>query len=269
MKNYTADDKYIKALDPNKHELAIYTDDLHVSYGSSEAIHGVSLAFERFKITALIGASGSGKSTYLRSLNRMNDNIDGTKVTGKIMYRGLDINGPGINVYEMRKHIGMVFQRPNPFSKSIYDNITFAPKRNGLKDKNKLDELVETTLKQAALWNQVKDDLHQSALALSGGQQQRLCIARAIAMKPDILLLDEPASALDPISTSTVEDTLLALKDDYTIIIVTHNMQQAARISDYTAFFHLGNALEFDETSNVFTNPKIQATEDYVSGRFG
>ncbi|MCH4172571.1 MAG: phosphate ABC transporter ATP-binding protein PstB [Lactobacillus sp.] len=269
MQNYSADDKFIRELDPKDHEISISTEDLHVFYGDSEAIHGVSLPFERFKITALIGASGSGKSTYLRSLNRMNDNIDGTRVTGKIMYRDLDINSQNINVYEMRKHIGMVFQRPNPFSKSIYDNITFAPKRNGVHGKETLDELVETTLKQAALWDQVKDGLGQSALSLSGGQQQRLCIARAIAMKPDILLLDEPASALDPISTSTVEDTLLALKDRYTIIIVTHNMQQAARISDYTAFFHLGNVLEFDETSNVFQRPKITATEDYVSGRFG
>ncbi|MFD1672509.1 phosphate ABC transporter ATP-binding protein PstB [Agrilactobacillus yilanensis] len=269
MQNYASEDRYIKELDPKKHEIALSTEDLHVFYGTSEAIHGVSLPFERFKITALIGASGSGKSTYLRSLNRMNDNIEGTRVDGKIMYRDIDINGKGVNVYEMRKHIGMVFQRPNPFSKSIYDNITFAPKRNGIKNKKVLDELVETTLKQAALWDQVKDQLDQSALALSGGQQQRLCIARAIAMKPDILLLDEPASALDPISTSTVEDTLLSLKDHYTIIIVTHNMQQAGRISDYTAFFHLGNVLEYDITSNVFQRPKIQATEDYVSGRFG
>lgn len=269
MKTYDSEDRYIKDLDDGKREIALSTDDIHVSYGTHEAIHGVSLAFERFKITALIGASGSGKSTYLRSLNRMNDNISGTKVTGKIMYRGLDVNSNEVDVYEMRKHIGMVFKQPNPFAKSIYDNITFALQRHGEKRKDVLDETVETTLKQAGLWEQVKDDLHQSALALSGGQAQRLCIARAIAMKPDILLLDEPAAVLDPISTATLEETLMELKERYTIIIVTHNMQQAGRISDYTAFFHLGNALEYDETRKIFTRPKIQATEDYVSGHFG
>lgn len=269
MKNYDRTDRYLKNIDDSQHEIALQTEDLHVSYGDKEAIHGVSLSFERFKITSLIGASGSGKSTYLRSLNRMNDNIFGTKVTGKIMYRGLDINSDAIDVYEMRKHIGMVFQQPNPFAKSIYDNITFAPKRHGEKRKAVLDEMVETTLQQAGLWEQVKDHLKESALALSGGQQQRLCIARALAMEPDILLLDEPASVLDPISTATVEDTLLKLKDHYTIIIVTHSMQQAGRISDYTAFFHMGDALEFDETRKIFTRPKIKATEDYVSGHFG
>ena len=199
----------------------------------------------------------------------MNDEIESAKVTGKIMYKGIDVNASNVDVYEMRKNIGMVFQRPNPFSKSIYDNITFALKRHGIKDKNTLDEAVETSLKQAALWDQVKDQLNKSALALSGGQQQRLCIARAIALKPDILLLDEPASALDPISTSQVEETLLQLKEEYSIVIVTHNMQQASRISDYTAFFYVGNVIEYDETRKVFTRPKIQATEDYVSGHFG
>lgn len=269
MQDYALDDIYINDLDRNAHEIAVETKNLRVYYGANEAIHGVSLPFERFKITALIGASGSGKSTFLRSINRMNDNIEGSRVTGQIMYRGLDINSQKIDVYEMRKHIGMVFQRPNPFAKSIYDNITFAPKRFGERRKDVLEELVETSLKQAALWDEVKDKLDQSGLSLSGGQQQRLCIARAIAMKPDILLLDEPASALDPISTSTVEDTLMALKDQYTIIIVTHNMQQAARISDYTAFFYGGKALEFDETRKIFTRPKIKATDDYVSGHFG
>ncbi|WP_407892063.1 phosphate ABC transporter ATP-binding protein PstB [Lacticaseibacillus sp. N501-2] len=269
MQNYSLDDRYIKDLDPAEHEFAITTNDVKVYYGDNEAVHGVSLPFERYKITALIGASGSGKSTFLRSLNRMNDNIEGSRVTGEIMYRGLDINAQDIDVYEMRKHIGMVFQRPNPFAKSIYDNITFAPKRFGEKRKAVLDELVETSLKQAALWDQVKDNLNQSGLALSGGQQQRLCIARAIAMKPDVLLMDEPASALDPISTSTIEDTMMQLKDKYTIIIVTHNMQQAARISDYTAFFYSGQAIEFDETRKIFTRPKIKATDDYVSGHFG
>lgn len=262
-------DKYIKSLRDSEKELALSTNDVKVFYGEKEALHGVSLDFERYKITSLIGASGSGKSTFLRSLNRMNDNIKNTRVTGEIMYRDLDINSDQIDIYEMRKHIGMVFQRPNPFAKSIYDNITFALKRNGMKDKKQLDEIVETTLKQAGLFEQVKDDLNKSALALSGGQQQRLCIARAIAMKPDILLMDEPASALDPISTSVVEETMLDLKDDYTIIIVTHNMQQAARISDYTCFFHQGNAIEFDETRKIFTSPQVQLTEDYVSGHFG
>lgn len=245
------------------------TEDLHVWYGENEAIKGVSLEFEENKITSLIGPSGCGKSTYLRSLNRMNDEIEAAKVTGKIMYKGIDVNAKNVDVYEVRKNIGMVFQRPNPFSKSIYNNIAFALRRHGIKDKNALDEAVETSLKQAALWDQVKDQLNKSALALSGGQQQRLCIARAIALKPDILLLDEPASALDPISTSQVEETLLQLKEDYSIVIVTHNMQQASRISDYTAFFYVGNVIEYDETRKVFTRPKIQATEDYVSGHFG
>ncbi|WP_407391108.1 phosphate ABC transporter ATP-binding protein PstB [Carnobacterium jeotgali] len=250
-------------------KIDLSTEDLHVWYGDNEAIKGVSLEFEENKITSLIGPSGCGKSTYLRSLNRMNDEIESAKVTGKIIYKGIDVNASNIDVYEMRKNIGMVFQRPNPFSKSIYDNISFALRRHGVKDKNTLDEAVETSLKQAALWDQVKDQLNKSALALSGGQQQRLCIARAIALKPDILLLDEPASALDPISTSQVEETLLQLKEDYSIVIVTHNMQQASRISDYTAFFYVGNVIEYDETRKVFTRPKIQATEDYVSGHFG
>ncbi|EST90575.1 phosphate ABC transporter ATP-binding protein PstB [Vagococcus lutrae] len=267
MENYDLTSRHVVSLQDK--EIAISTDDIHVWYGQNEAIKGVSLEFEKNKITSLIGPSGCGKSTYLRSLNRMNDEIANTKVTGKIMYQHTDINSSKVDVYEMRKHIGMVFQRPNPFSKSIYDNITFALKQHGEKDKHYLDEIVETSLKQAALWDQVKDNLNKSAHALSGGQQQRLCIARAIAMKPDILLLDEPASALDPISTSKVEETLINLKEDYTIIIVTHNMQQAARISDYTAFFYLGNVIEYDRTKKIFTRPKIKATEDYVSGHFG
>ena len=265
---YSLNDTYIKEL-PDDAEIAMSTKDLRVFYGDHEAVHGVSLPFERFKITALIGPSGSGKSTFLRSLNRMNDTIPSSRVTGAINYRGLDINTNAIDVFEVRRRIGMVFQRPNPFAKSIYDNITFAPQRFGVKGKDTLDELVETSLRGAALWDEVKDKLHKSALALSGGQQQRLCIARAIAMKPDILLMDEPASALDPISTAAVEDTMLKLKEQYTIIIVTHNMQQAARISDYTGFFYNGKCLEFDETRKIFTRPKIQATNDYVGGHFG
>ncbi len=268
MPNQAKLETNILKMSPNK-TIDLSTEDLHVWYGENEAIKGVSLEFEENKITSLIGPSGCGKSTYLRSLNRMNDEIEAAKVTGKIMYKGINVNAPNIDVYEVRKNIGMVFQRPNPFSKSIYDNIAFALKRHGIKDKNALDEAVETSLKQAALWDQVKDQLNKSALALSGGQQQRLCIARAVALKPDILLLDEPASALDPISTSQVEETLLQLKENYSIVIVTHNMQQASRISDYTAFFYVGNVIEYDETRKVFTRPKIQATEDYVSGHFG
>ncbi|MDN6639369.1 MAG: phosphate ABC transporter ATP-binding protein PstB [Tetragenococcus sp.] len=267
MEEYNLRDRNI--FEMKDRDVILNTQDLHVWYGNNEAIKGIDLEFEKNKITALIGPSGCGKSTYLRSLNRMNDEIANTKVSGKIMYKDVDLNSKDVDVYEMRKRIGMVFQQPNPFSKSIYENITFALERHGEKDKKKLDEIVETSLKQAALWDQVKDSLHKSALALSGGQQQRLCIARAIAMKPDILLLDEPASALDPISTGAVEETLSQLKENYSIIIVTHNMQQAARISDYTAFFYLGNALEYDVTRKVFTRPKIKATEDYVSGHFG
>lgn len=260
-------DRHIYHMDENKHEIALSTKNLEVYYGDHLALQGADLSFERFKITSLIGASGSGKSTFLRSLNRMNDDV--ATVKGNIMYRGLDINSQDIDVYEMRKHIGMVFQRPNPFAKSISDNITFALKQHGVHDKAKLAEIVETSLKQAALWDEVKDDLKKSALSLSGGQQQRLVIARAIAMQPDILLLDEPASALDPISSAKIEDTLMELKKRFTIIIVTHNMQQASRVSDYTAFFHTGQVLEYDLTRKIFTRPKVQMTIDYVNGNFG
>ena len=260
-------DRHIYYMDENKHEIALSTKNLEVYYGDHLALQGADLSFERFKITSLIGASGSGKSTFLRSLNRMNDDV--ATVKGNIMYRGLDINSHDIDVYEMRKHIGMVFQRPNPFAKSINDNITFALKQHGVHDKAKLAEIVETSLKQAALWDEVKDDLKKSALSLSGGQQQRLVIARAIAMQPDILLLDEPASALDPISSAKIEDTLMELKKRFTIIIVTHNMQQASRVSDYTAFFHTGQVLEYDLTRKIFTRPKVQMTIDYVNGNFG
>ncbi|KRL98093.1 phosphate ABC transporter ATP-binding protein PstB [Liquorilactobacillus satsumensis] len=264
---YDFNEKSILKFEPQEHEIAIETKNLQVYYGNNHALFDGNLQFERYKITSLIGASGSGKSTYLRSLNRMNDNV--ARVDGQIMYRGLDVNTSKINVYEMRKHIGMVFQRPNPFSKSIRENITFALKEQGLKNKNKLNQIVEQSLRDAALWDEVKDDLDKSAWSLSGGQQQRLCIARTIAMKPDILLLDEPASALDPISTSKIEETLVELKKRYTIIIVTHNMQQASRISDFTAFFHLGHILEYDKTKHIFTMPKVTATNDYISGNFG
>ena len=258
---------YVYDMDETKHEVALSTKDLQVFYGDKLALQDADLKFERYKITSLIGASGSGKSTFLRSLNRMNDSV--ATVNGNIMYRGLDINSQDIDVYEMRKHIGMVFQRPNPFAKSISDNITFALKQHGMRDKQQLDEIVETSLRQAALWDEVKDDLGKSALSLSGGQQQRLVIARAIAMNPDILLMDEPSSALDPSSSAKIEDTLMQLKEKYTIIIVTHNMQQAARISDYTAFFNSGKLVEYDLTRKIFTRPKVQLTIDYVNGNFG
>ena len=267
MSKYNWDEKHIITFPEEK--VALSTKDLHVYYGKKESIKGIDMQFEKNKITALIGPSGSGKSTYLRSLNRMNDTIDIAKVTGQILYQGIDVNRPEINVYEMRKHIGMVFQRPNPFAKSIYRNITFAHERAGVKDKKVLDEIVETSLRQAALWDQVKDDLHKSALTLSGGQQQRLCIARAIAVKPQILLMDEPAASLDPVATMQLEETMFELKEDYSIIIVTHNMQQAARASDYTAFFYLGDLIEYDETKKIFQDAALQSTNDYVTGHFG
>ncbi|WP_283678085.1 phosphate ABC transporter ATP-binding protein PstB [Lentilactobacillus sp. Marseille-Q4993] len=260
-------DRFIYNFNDDPSQVVMETIGMKVYYGDELAMHNDDIQFKKNNITSLIGPSGSGKSTYLRSLNRMNDDV--ARVTGKILYQGVDINQPGIDVYEVRRKIGMVFQRPNPFAKSIYDNITFALKRRGLTDKKKLDEIVETTLKQAAVWDQVKDSLHKSALYLSGGQAQRVCIARALAVKPEVLLLDEPASALDPVSTVQLEQTLRELKKDYTIIIVTHNMQQAARLSDYTVFFNMGEAIEYNETRKVFTRPKVQLTEDYVSGNFG
>ena len=267
MTEYNWNERHIITFPEEK--LALTTKNLHVYYGQKEAIKGIDMQFEKNKITALIGPSGCGKSTFLRSLNRMNDTIDIAKVTGQILYQGIDVNRPEINVYEMRKHIGMVFQRPNPFAKSIYRNITFAHERKGVRDKQTLDEIVETSLKQAGLWDQVKDDLHKSAFTLSGGQQQRLCIARAIAVKPQILLMDEPAASLDPVATMQLEETMFELKEDYSIIIVTHNMQQAARASDYTAFFYLGDLIEYDETKKIFQDAALQSTSDYVSGRFG
>lgn len=267
MSEYNWNERHIITFPEEKQILS--TKDLHVYYAGKEAIKGIDMQFEKNKITALIGPSGCGKSTFLRSLNRMNDTIDIAKVTGVIDYQGIDVNAPEINVYEMRKHIGMVFQRPNPFAKSIYKNITFAHERAGVRDKKVLDEIVETSLKQAALWDQVKDNLHKSAFTLSGGQQQKLCIARAISVKPDILLMDEPASNLDPIATMQLEETMFDLKENYSIIIVTHNMQQAARASDYTAFFYLGDLIEYDETKKIFQNATLKSTNDYVTGHFG
>lgn len=266
LKDYSFDQTAVQTFDDHV-ALALKTEDLQVYYGSNHAMHDANLAFPKNQITALIGASGSGKSTYLRSLNRMNDTI--ATVTGKIWYHGVDINQPDVNIYEIRRHIGMVFQRPNPFAKSIRENIIYALRATGIKDKRVLNQRVEQSLKGAALWDEVKDTLDKSALALSGGQQQRLCIARSIAMEPDVLLLDEPCSALDPISTVKVEETLLELQKKYTIIIVTHNMQQAARISSQCAFFHLGHVMEYAPTATMFSTPKIQVTQDYVSGSFG
>lgn len=255
------------SLAASRHAMA--TEDLHVYYGDNHAIKGVNLAFPENQVTALIGPSGCGKSTYLRALNRMNEEIDGCRMEGKIFYDDININRKEIDLYRIRQEIGMVFQKPNPFSKSIYENIAFGLKRHGMRSKKELMERVEKSLRGAALWDEVKDDLNKSALSLSGGQQQRLCIARAIAMQPKVLLLDEPASALDPISTSKIEDLINELKEKYTIVIVTHNMQQAARVSDFTAFFYLGEVVEFKETTELFTNPSEKRTEDYISGNFG
>lgn len=244
--------------------------DLHevsILYSRNPAVNKVSCSFVRNKITSIIGPSGCGKSTLLRSLNRMNDFIPGVSIEGKIMFSSEDLYGTEVDPVEVRRRIGMVFQKPNPFPKSIYNNVVWGPSINGFKGSK--DELVERSLKQAALWDEVKDRLHDSALNLSGGQQQRLCIARVLAMEPEILLMDEPCSALDPISTAHIEDLLFELKSRYTIVIVTHNMQQAARISDFTAFMEMGHLVEFGETEQVFTNPTLKRTEEYVTGRFG
>lgn len=244
--------------------------DLRLYYGQKEALKGISMAIEEKGITSLIGPSGCGKSTFLRCLNRMNDLIPIARVTGSVLYRDQDIYSPNQDVVELRKEIGMVFQQPNPFPFSIYDNVTFGLKLGDQKkSKEEMDEIVERSLRQAAVWDDVKDKLHDSALALSGGQQQRVCIARVLAVQPDIILLDEPTSALDPISSGKIENMLYDLKDDYTMIIVTHNMQQASRISDRTAFFLNGDLIEYDRTKDIFLNPKKQETEDYISGRFG
>ena len=237
-------------------------------YGQSRALTDISMSFRKNKVTALIGPSGCGKSTLLRLLNRMNDLIDGTSVEGEILFEDKNIYAPDIDPVEIRRKIGMVFQKPNPFPKTIYNNIAYGPKLTSI-NTGDLDTLVEQSLKQAVLWDEVKDILNKSAMNLSGGQQQRLCIARALAMKPDILLMDEPTSALDPISTAKIEELIEELKKNYTIIIVTHNMQQAARISDETAFFYLGNMVEYNKTEKIFTKPDMKHTEDYITGRFG
>ena len=243
--------------------------DLDLWYGDHQALHKVSLDIPENSITALIGPSGCGKSTFLKTLDRMNDLIPGVRIQGTVEYNGKNIFDPDVSVSELRREIGMVFQKPNPFPMSIYDNIAYGPRTHGIRSKAKLDEIVERSLRDAAIWDEVKDRLNKSALGMSGGQQQRLCIARALAVQPEVLLMDEPTSALDPISTSKVEDLVMSLKNDYTIIIVTHNMQQATRVSDRTAFFLLGEVVEYAETEKLFSNPQDQRTEDYISGRFG
>ena len=243
--------------------------DVNFYYGTFKALTDIKMDFKKNLVTALIGPSGCGKSTLLRLLNRMNDLIDGTRVEGEILFDGQNIYAPDVDPVEIRKKIGMVFQKPNPFPKTIYNNISYGPKLMWNLSKSDTDELVEQSLKQAVLWDEVKDILNKSAMNLSGGQQQRLCIARALAMKPDVVLMDEPTSALDPISTAKIEELIDELKKDYTIIIVTHNMQQAARISDETAFFYIGKLIEYNKTEKIFTKPDIKHTEDYITGRFG
>ena len=247
----------------------IETKDVNFYYGDFKALTDVTMDFECNRVTALIGPSGCGKSTLLRLLNRMNDLIAGTRVEGEVIFEGTNIYDPEIDPVDIRRKIGMVFQKPNPFPKSIFNNITYGPKLNGISKKADLEALVEKSLVQASLWDEVKDIMNQSAMMLSGGQQQRLCIARALAMKPDVLLMDEPTSALDPISTAKIEELIEELKRNYTIIIVTHNMQQAARVSDYTGFFYLGKLIEFNQTDRLFTTPDVKQTEDYITGRFG
>jgi phosphate transport system ATP-binding protein len=245
------------------------TEKLSLHYGSAQALKEISIRIPEKLVTAFIGPSGCGKSTLLRCFNRMNDLIDNVRINGVVRIAGHDINGNNVDVMELRKRVGMVFQRSNPFPKSIYENIAYALRLQGIKTRSELDGIVESSLRGAALWDEIKDRLHASALGLSGGQQQRLCIARAIAIRPEIILMDEPASALDPIATAKVEELILDLKRDFTIVIVTHNMQQAARISDFTAFFYLGALVEYDRTGKIFTNPAQKQTEDYVTGRFG
>jgi phosphate transport system ATP-binding protein len=247
----------------------IKTKGVNFFYGSFKALTDVTMDFEKNRVTALIGPSGCGKSTLLRLLNRMNDLIDGSRVEGEVLFDGQNIYAPEVDPVEIRRRIGMVFQKPNPFPKSIFNNITYGPRLTGMTNKTDLEALVEHSLRQAVLWEEVKDILNRSAMMLSGGQQQRLCIARALAMKPEVLLMDEPTSALDPISTAKIEELIQDLKKDYTIIIVTHNMQQAARVSDMTGFFYIGKLIEFNATDKIFTRPDVRQTEDYITGRFG
>lgn len=250
-------------------EKIISVKNLDLYYGDHKALNGISMDIERNSITAFIGPSGCGKSTFLRTLNRMNDLIPNVKIDGEVIYDGKNIYDKNVDIYNLRKEVGMVFQKPNPFPMSIYDNVAYGPRTHGIHNKEKLDQIVVESLKKAAIYDEVKDNLNKSALSLSGGQQQRLCIARALAVKPKVLLMDEPTSALDPISTGKIEELALEFKKDYTIVIVTHNMQQALRISDKTAFFLLGDLIEYDDTQKIFSMPKNKKTEDYITGRFG
>ena len=250
-------------------EKIISVKNLDLYYGDHKALNGISMDIENNSITAFIGPSGCGKSTFLRTLNRMNDLIPNVKIEGEVIYDGKNIYDKNEDIYNLRKEVGMVFQKPNPFPMSIYDNVAYGPRTHGIHNKEKLDQIVVESLKKAAIYDEVKDNLNKSALSLSGGQQQRLCIARALAVKPKVLLMDEPTSALDPISTGKIEELALELKKDYTIVIVTHNMQQALRISDKTAFFLLGDLIEYDDTQKIFSMPKNKKTEDYITGRFG
>lgn len=267
MSKYNWDERYIITFPEEK--VVLSTKDLHVYYGNNESIKGVDMQFEKNKITALIGPSGSGKSTLLKAINRMGDLNHEVTTTGTVIYNGHNIYSPRTDTVELRKEIGMVFQQPNPFPMSIYDNVTYGLMINGVKDKAVLDEAVETSLKRASIWDEVKDRLHDSAIGLSGGQQQRVCVARVLATSPKIILLDEPTSALDPISAGKIEETLYGLKDRYTMLLVTRSMQQASRISDKTAFFLDGDLIEYNDTNEMFLNPAKKETEDYVSGKFG
>jgi len=250
-------------------DFKVKVNNLSLKYGTSPALKNISMDIPEKMVTAFIGPSGCGKSTFLRTLNRMNDLIDNVTIEGEVLIDGINIYDRNIDVVNLRKKVGMIFQKSNPFAKSVYDNIAFGPRINGINNKEKLDEIVEFSLRQAAIWDEVRDRLFNSALSLSGGQQQRLCIARTLAVNPEIILMDEPASALDPISTGKIEELIHELKKNYTIIIVTHNMQQAARTSDYTAFFYMGDLVEINKTETIFSNPAKRQTEDYISGRFG
>ena len=255
--------------DMTQNPTKIFTRELDMYYGVVRALHGITMEIKERAVTALIGPSGCGKSTFLRTLNRMNDTIPGARIEGAVMIDGVNVYGPDVNVAVLRRMVGMVFQKQNPFPKSIFDNVAYGPRLHGITDKALLEHLVEESLKKSAIWDEVKDRLHTGALQLSGGQQQRLCIARVLAVSPEIILMDEPASALDPLSTAKIEELIHELRKQYTIVIVTHNMQQAARVSDYTAYFYMGSLVEFGMTKTIFTNPFKKETEDYITGRFG
>lgn len=250
-------------------EIKIHTKDLNLYYDNNHALKNVTISIDENKVTALIGPSGCGKSTFLRTLNRLNDTIDKVRIEGEVMIDDINIYDKNVDVVALRKRVGMIFQKSNPFPKSVYENVAYGPKINGIKKKKELDEIVETSCKRAAVWEEVKDRLNDSAIGLSGGQQQRVCIARALAVDPDVLLMDEPASALDPISTAKIEELMFELKKNLTIVIVTHNMQQAARVSDKCAFFLTGEIIEYSSTKNMFTKPEMEKTQNYISGRFG